>query len=158
VGKLEEVVRLLRAQILISNKCIEKIKALKETLQAENKGADIVAAVQAIEPALLELGKLEKDKQEFLRKHKMPAMSAFITKAPPSEEREIVVHLLHRVQEFEEALGREIEAARLLLERGKKYVDYHINVMTRTVASETYTQDAANKESRREIKMFDSSV
>ena len=66
--------------------------------------------------------------------------------------------LLHRVQEFEEALGREIEAARLLLERGKKYVDYHINVMTRTVASETYTQDAANKESRREIKMFDSSV
>lgn len=155
---MEEAVRLLRAQILISNKCLEKIKALKATLQAENKGADIVAAVQALEPALSDLGRLEKDKQEFLQKHKLTAMSAFIKKAPPSEEKEIVLHLLHRAQEFEESLSRETEAARLLLERGKKYVDYHINVMTRAVASDTYTQDAAEREGRREIKMFDSSV
>ena len=155
---MEEAVRLLRAQILISNKCLEKIKALKVTLQAENKGADIVAAVQALEPALSELGRLEKDKQEFLQQHKLPAMSAFIKKAPPSEEKEIVLHLLHRAQEFEESLSRETGAAKLLLERGKKYVDYHINVMTRAVASDTYTQDAAEREGRREIKMFDSSV
>ena len=55
-------------------------------------------------------------------------------------------------------IGEKIDRYAMCSFRGKKYVDYHINVMTRTVASETYTQDAANKESRREIKMFDSSV
>ena len=56
--KLDEAVRLLRAQILISNKCLEKLKAIKAAIQAENKGANIAAAVQDMEPALLELGKI----------------------------------------------------------------------------------------------------
>ena len=68
---MDEVVRLLRAQILISNTCLEKLKAIKTTIQAENKGANIAVAVQDMEPALLDLGKLEKKKQEFLAAHKV---------------------------------------------------------------------------------------
>ena len=155
---MDEAVRLLRAQIILSNECLEKVKALKETLQAEDKGANIMSAVQAVEPALSDLGKLAKKKTEFLQTRKIATMRAFIAQSPPGETREIVVHLLQRVQILEEALGQEIAAARLLLERGKKYVDFHINVMTRTVASDTYNHEAAESESRREIKMFDSSV
>jgi len=156
--EMDEVVRLLRAQILISNKCLEKIKAIKNTLQAENKGADIVAAVQDMEPALLELGKLEKQKKDFLLHHKTTTLQAVLAKEQDSEARDVAVHLLHRAQEFEASLTREVMATRLLLEKGKQYVDFHINVLTRTVASDTYNQDAAESESRREIKMFDSSV
>lgn len=155
---MDEVVRLLRAQILISNRCLEKLKAIKNTIQAENKGANIVAAVQEMEPVLLELGKLDKQKQAFLQAQKTSSMQAVLAKEPDSEAREIAVHLLHRAQEFEETLAREVAATRLLLEKGKQYVDFHINVLTRTVASDTYNQDAAESESRREIKMFDSSV
>ena len=155
---MDEVVRLLRAQILISNRALEKLKAIKETIQAENKGAHIVAAVQAMEPVLLELGKLEKQKQAFLQGRKLSSVQAVLAQEPASEAREIAVHLLHRAQEFEESLTREVAATRLLLEKGKQYVDFHINVLTRTVASDTYNQDAAESESRREIKMFDSSV
>ncbi len=155
---MDEVVRLLRAQILISNRALEKLKAIKETIQAENKGAHIVAAVQAMEPVLLELGKLEKQKQVFLQGKNVSSVQAVLAQEPASEAREIAVHLLHRAQEFEESLTREVAATRLLLEKGKQYVDFHINVLTRTVASDTYNQDAAESESRREIKMFDSSV
>ena len=155
---MDEVVRLLRAQILISNRALEKLKAIKETIQAENKGAHIVAAVQAMEPVLLELGKLEKQKQVFLQGKNVSSVQAVLAQEPASEAREIAVHLLHRAQEFEESLIREVAATRLLLEKGKQYVDFHINVLTRTVASDTYNQDAAESESRREIKMFDSSV
>ena len=155
---MDEVVRLLRAQILISNRCLEKLKAIKATIQAENKGVNIVAAVQEMEPVLLELGKLEKQKKAFLQTKKTSSMQAVLAKEPDSETREIAVHLLHRAQEFEETLAREVAATRLLLEKGKQYVDFHINVLTRTVASDTYNQDAAESESRREIKMFDSSV
>lgn len=155
---MDEAVRLLREQVLLSNQCLEKIKALKEVLQAENKGANIVAAVQSLEPALLEIAKLEKKKRDFLQKQSAKDMRTFISQMPPSEAWEILVHLFHRVQEFEQSLHREIIAATLLLEQGKKYVDYNINIMTRTMASNIYTQEAAESESQRGIKMFDSSV
>ena len=155
---MDEAVRLLRAQILLSNQCLEKIKALKDTLQAEDKGANIIAAVQSLEPALLDLGKLEKEKRDFLHKQSARDMRTFIGRMSSSEEWEILVHLFHRTQEFEASLRREIAAARLLLERGKKYVDYNVNVMTRTMASNIYNQEAAENSGRREIKMFDSSV
>lgn len=155
---MDEAVRLLRAQVIISNKCLEKLKAIKSTIQAESKGAGIVAAVQEMEPALLELGKLTKKKQEFLAARQASTMQVVLSREPDSEAREVAVHLLHRAQEFEETLAREVAATQLLLEKGKQYVDFHINVLTRTVASDTYNQDAAESESRREIKMFDSSV
>ena len=155
---MDEVVRLLREQILISNRCLEKLKAIKNTIQAENKGANIVAAVQEMEPVLLDLGKLEKQKRAFLQGKKSSSLKAVLAKITDSEARGIAVHLLHRAQEFEDTLAREVMATRLLLEKGKQYVDFHINVLTRTVASDTYNQDAAAGESRREIKMFDSSV
>ena len=155
---MDEAVRLLRAQILISSRALEKLKAIKATIQAENKGADIVAAVQEMEHVLLEMGKLEKQKQEFLRGRQTSSVQAVLASEPPSEARDIAVHLLHRAQDFEESLAREVASARLLLEKGKQYVDFHINVLTRTVASDTYSKDAAESESRREIKMFDSSV
>ena len=72
---MDEVVRLLREQILISNRCLEKLKAIKNTIQAENKGANIVAAVQEMEPVLLDLGKLEKQKREFLQVKKSSPMA-----------------------------------------------------------------------------------
>ena len=155
---MDEAVRLLRAQILLSNKCLEKIKALKAVLQAENKGANIVAAVQSLEPALLEMGKLEKGKRDFLNKQGAKDMRVFINRLPYTEEREILLHLFHRTQEFEHSLQENIASAKMLLERGKKYADFHINVMTRTVANDTYTQEAAESGSRRGVKMFDSSV
>ena len=155
---MDEAVRLLRAQILISNTCLEKLKAIKTTIQAENKGANIATAVEEVEPVLLEMGKLEKRKQEFLAKYKMSSLQAVLAGRPHSAERDIAVHLLHRAQEFEESLVREIASTRFLLEKGKKYADFNINVMTRTVAGDIYNQDAAESESRRGIKMFDSSV
>lgn len=155
---MDEAVRLLRAQILLSNNCLEKIKALKKVLQAENKGANIMEAVQSLEPALLELTKLEKSKRDFLHMQSARDMRVFIDRMPRSAEWEILLHLFHRTQEFEESLKLEIASAKHLLEQGKKYVDFHINVMTRTVANDTYTQEAAESGSRRGVKMFDSSV
>ena len=137
---------------------MEKIKALKKVLQAENKGANIMEAVQSLEPALLELAKLEKSKRDFLQKNGARDMRVFISRMPRSEEWEILLHLFHRTQEFEESLKMEIASAKQLLEQGKKYVDFHINVMTRTVANDTYTQEAAESGSRRGVRMFDSSV
>jgi len=156
--KLDEAVRLLRAQILLSNKCLEKLKAIKATIQAENKGADIVAAVQEMEPALLELGKFAKRKQEFLDRQNVSSVQQVLAREADSERKRVAIHLLHRAQEFEESLVQEVTTTRFLLEKGKEYVDFNINVMTQTVASEIYNQDAAESESRREIKMFDSSV
>ena len=103
---MDEAVRLLRAQILLSNQCLEKIKALKDTLQAEDKGANIIAAVQSLEPALLDLGKLEKEKRDFLHKQSARDMRTFIGRMSSSEEWEILVPLFHRTQEFEASLRR----------------------------------------------------
>ena len=155
---MDEAVRLLRAQVLLSNQCLEKIKALKKVLQAEDKGANIVTAVQSLEPALLEMAKLEKNKRDFLQRQSATDMRTFISRLTPDDKWEILVHLYHRTQEFEVSLKQELASVRVLLERGKEFADYHVNIMTRTVASDIYTKSAAESESRRGVRMFDSSI
>ena len=156
---MNEVVKLLRTQLMLSTECLEKLQAIKTALKENSAGKGVTEAVQAIEPTLAKLGQLEKLTREFLELTGKKRMTAYAASMPDSVERDAVMRLLSRIQGLDERLQRELASTQALLKRSKEFVDFHINVMTQTAANDTYAPPGAVEvENRRGIKMFDANV
>ncbi|MBQ1868678.1 flagellar export chaperone FlgN [Selenomonas sp.] len=156
---MDEAVKLIRTQLLLSTECLERLQAIKKALKENSAGEGVTEAVRAIEPTLLKLGQLEKAMQAFLEKTGKKRMTAYAASMPDSVERDAVMRLLARIQGLDERLQRELASTQALLKRSKEFVDFHINVMTQTAANDTYAPPGAPEvENRRGIKMFDANV
>lgn len=156
---MNDAIKLARAQKVLSAQCLEKLRAVKKALQESSNGRGVTGAVQAMEPALAKLGKLEKLQEEFLRKSGKKQLAACAADMPDPAERAAAAQLLAEVQEAERHLQKELAATRELLKRSKEFADFHINVMTQTAANDTYAPPGASEvENRRGIKMFDANV
>ena len=156
---MNDAIRLLRAQLLLSEECLERLTAVKKALQENTDGTEVTASVQALEPVLSRLGQLEKLREGFLQKSGKPRMTAYAAGMPNTEDRDAVMRLLHKVQEQEQSMKKELASAQSLLRRSKDFMDFPINVMTRTAASDTYTPPGTSEaEGRRGIRMFDANI
>lgn len=156
---MNDAVKLARAQMTLGTECLENLQAIKKALQENSNGKGVAHAVQAMEPALSRLGRLEKLKADFLAKSGKKHLAAYAAAIPDSEERAVVMRQLHELREMEERLQKELAATQALLKRSKEFVDFHINVMTQTAANDTYAPPGASEvENRRGIKMFDANV
>lgn len=156
---MSDAIKLLHAQKMLGTECLEKLKTVKKALQEPGNGVSVTRAVQAMEPVLTKLSKLEKLHEEFLAKSGKKRLTAYAAELPNSGERDSVMQLLSEVQELEKRLQKELASAQALLKRKKEFVDFHINVMTQTAANETYAPPGASEvENRRGVKMFDANV
>ena len=156
---MNDATRLLRAELLLNQECLDRLQQLKHILQENTAGAKVTEAAQAILPTLARLNKLDRRKREFLQQVGKARMTAYVADQPDTEERDTVLHLLQKVHQSEDRLRQELTAAKELLKRSKQFVDFHINVMTQTAANETYVPPGtAELENRRGIKMFDTNV
>lgn len=156
---MNDAVKLIRAQMQLSAECLERLRAIKTALQENSNGMGVTDAVQAMEPTLARLGKLEELKEEFLSKNGKKRLTAYAAAITDAEERAIVMRLLSKVRETEESLRKELKSTQALLKRSKEFVDFHINVMTQTAANDTYAPPGASEvENRRGLKMFDANV
>ena len=156
---MNEAIKLLRAQMLLSTECLEKLRVVKDALRDSSNGTGVTAAVQALETPQAKLGQIARLEEEFLTRSGKKRMTAYAASMPDSVERDAVMRLIARVQGLENEMQRELASTKVLLKRSKEFVDFHINVMTQTAASDTYAPPgAAEVESRRGIKMFDANV
>ena len=156
---MNEAVKLLRAQMLLSTECLEKLRAVKEALRDTSNGLGVNAAVQALETPLTKLGKIAKLQDKFLQEAENKRMTAYAASMPDSVERDAVMRLIARVHGLENEMQKELASTQALLQRSKDFVDFHINVMTQTAANDTYAPPGATEvENHRGIKMFDANV
>lgn len=156
---MNDAIKLVRAQKILSAQCLEKLRAVKTALQESSNGRGVAGAVQALEPALAKLSKLAALQEEFLRKSGKKQLAACASDMPDPAEREEAVQLLAEAQEAQRRLQKELAATRMLLKRGKEFADFHINVMTQTAANDTYAPPGASEvENRRGLKMFEANV
>lgn len=156
---MNDAIRLLRAELLLGQDCLERLEKLKCTLQENTDGAEVTEMTQAILPILNKLDLLDKRKCEFLQQAGKTSMTAYAADCRKPEERDAVLHLLQKVHQAEDRMRRELNSTKELLKRSKQFVDFHINVMTQTTANDTYVPPgAAELENRRGIKMFDKNV
>jgi hypothetical protein len=156
---MNDAIRLLRAELLLMQECLDKLQRIKVILQENTNGAEVEAAVQAIQPILAKLSLLDTRKREFLQRVGKTRMTAYAADQPDSVERNTVLHLLQQVQRSERSMRKELDDAKELLKRSKQFVDFHINVITQTAANDTYVPPgAAELENRRGVRMFDTNV
>ena len=156
---MNDAIRLLRAELLLMQECLDKLQRIKVILQENTNGAEVEAAVQAIQPILARLSLLDTRKREFLQRVGKTRMTAYAADQPDSVERNTVLHLLQQVQRSERSMRKELDDAKELLKRSKQFVDFHINVITQTAANDTdVPPGAAELENRRGVRMFDTNV
>lgn len=159
-GKImNDAIRLLWAERLLNQECLDRLQDLKHALQENTDGAEVTEVAQAIQPTLNKLKLLEKRKHEFLQQAAKTSMIDYGMDQSDIKERDTVLQLLQNVHQGESQMRRELDSTKELLKRSKQFVDYHINVMTQTAANDTYVPPgAAEIENRRGIKMFDTNV
>ena len=153
-----EAVALLRKQLLLGNSCLEKIQALREAL-LHSRGSEVTEAVQDLEPALRDYGRLEKEQSSFLQKAGSPRLLAFVAGQPDSVERDVAFRLVNKVTDLGKKLREDIAVSQQLMARSKEYIDFHVNLMSGVQAGTIYSQPGGpGRDGGRERKMFDSSV
>ena len=156
---MNDAIRLLRAELLLTQECLDRLQRIKKILQKNTDGAEVAVEVQAIQPILAKLNLLDTRKREFLQREGKMRMTAYAAEQPDSVERTTVLHLLQKVQQAERTMRKELDDARELLKRSKQFVDFHINVITQTAANDTYAPPGtAELENRRGVRMFDANV
>jgi len=157
--QIMDAIALLRQQLLLSTGCLDKFQTLKEALQRSSSGVGVTAAVQALEPALGELSRLETGQRKCLGKNSTETLAAFVEAQPVSVERDVALRLLAKVQKVSAELQQQIESSSSLLSRSKSYIDFNVNLMSGTAASATYGPPEYNSaEPLRERKMFEADV
>ena len=156
---MNDAIRLLRAELLLTQECLDKLRRIKAILQENTDGAEVESTVQAIQPILSRLNLLDTRKREFLQRVGKVRMTAYAADQPDSVERNTALQLLQQVQQSERTMRKDLDDAKELLKRSKQFVDFHINVMTQTAANDTYVPPgAAELENRRGVRMFDANV
>ena len=73
---MNDASRLLRAELLLSQECLDRLQRLKHALQENTAGAETAEAAQAMLPALNKLNLLDKRKREFLQRGGEPRKTA----------------------------------------------------------------------------------
>ena len=156
---MDDAIRLLRAELLLTQDCLGKLQRIKLILKENTDGAEVESAVQAIQPILSRLNLLDTRKSEFLQRVGKARMTAYVGDQPDSVERNTALQLLQQVQQSERTMRKDLDDAKELLKRSKQFVDFHINVITQTAANDTYVPPGtAELENRRGVRMFDANV
>ena len=157
-ASIMDAVALLRKQLLLGHNCLEKLQVLKEAL-LHSKGAEITGAVQALEPAMGEYGRLEIEQRSFLKMTGHSRLTAFVASQPDSVERDVAFRLVDKVTAIGRQLREGIAISQDLMQRSKEYIDFHVNLMSGVRAGTIYSAPGGpGRNGGRDREIFDSSV
>lgn len=156
---LQEIGVLLRQQTLLAGVCLDRLDGLKLSLRQSSSGARVAAAVRELGQALRELGGLEKKQTAFLQRTGRASLSEALASQPRSAEKEAALRLLGDAQELQDRLRDRLESSKSLLERGRRFVDFNVNLMSGAAASATYAPPGSGAgEVQRERKIFEADI
>ncbi len=155
---LRELIDLLREELALGKRCQEAFGELRKALVENPSGDGVPNAVRAIEPHLAALGRLTKKQETLLAERGEARVLSWIAHAGATEERLTAVRLFRETAELQKDLRRDIKRLSGLLAHSKDFIDFQINVLTRTRASDTYAKEGTEEPATRDIKMFDANV
>jgi hypothetical protein len=151
---MEETIILLREQTVFCNRLLKLFADLTETIK--NNSLDMSKVVGQIEPVILELSKNSTRSQMFLDKMKFKTFSEFIDAQEDGVKKDVAKRLLKQNSELQKKLQRTMQTLKILTDKGKKFVEFNLNVMSQT-SSNTYGAEAqtGNQSGRR---LFDANI
>lgn len=155
---MREAIKILRQELVFYTRFGELMEELSNVLKERASGKDVSQVVKKLEQALSEGSKLESVVTGFLQSVKQPSFERFFEGLPPSVEKNMAVRLLEQVSDQQEQLRRKSETSHVLLERSKKFVDFQMNVLSRTRANPMYGQPGADGAAPGGRGMFDRNI
>ena len=153
---------LLKEQLAAAEEALAAYDALVTALQHSAFGAGISDATAAAERSLSAVRALARRQAEYLAKVQADSMAAAVASEPNPREHFVAVRAMRAVQARHERLRERVRTAEQLLEKSAEFIRYQLNVVSGTMADDTYgrSQPVAGPPVglRREIAMFDADV
>ena len=145
---------LLREQLSAAEEALASYDALVAALQHSAFGAGISEATATAERSLSAVRALARRQEEYL--------AEAVAREPNPREHFAAVRAMRAVQTRHERLRERVRTAEQLLEKSAEFIRYQLNVVSGTMADDTYgcSQPVAGPPVglRREIAMFDADV
>ncbi|MBQ7704279.1 MAG: hypothetical protein IJT73_02450 [Selenomonadaceae bacterium] len=152
---MEETIILLREQTIFCSRLLKLFADLTESLKKNS--LNMVEIVNQIEPAVMELSKNSRKSQEFLKKVHFANFKDFINSQENGIQKDVATRLLMHSNDLQTKLQRCLKSVKLLTEKGKAFVDFNLNVMSRTSTKSTYGAEAQTG-SQSGRRLFDANV
>ncbi len=155
---MNDLTLLLMRQKDLYERSIEAFDELRQTLRHNSSGAGVSAAVHKTEPVLAELGELDEDIGEYLRRCGKKTLYEEIEAQTDAAERETVMRLFDGTAKLQLELKNVIDNVKDLLRRSKLFVDFHLNVASKVQADSTYGPPGATETATQSRKIFDANA
>ena len=123
----------------------------------ENNSPDVQEPIRKIESTVRDLSKNEQKAEDFLRRVKAESFAEYISKQDKNIQRDVAEKLLKKTADAQTQIKSKTDKLKLLVQRGKDYVAFNLNILARTSASNTYGA-AAQTGSQRTRRMFEANI
>lgn len=152
---MDEVIKILREQAIHGAQLTELLDELIKIIQANSP--DVQEVIGKIETSMRELDKNQQRAQAFLKQVKASSLTEFLAAQDKNIQRDVAQKLLNKAAESQLRLKNQVAELKLLVQHGKDYVAFNLNILAQISASDTYGASAktGSQSSRR---MFDANV
>ncbi len=152
---MDEAIKLLRERSVLCAHLPELLNALIEVVKKNSP--DVQEPVRKIEAVMRDLSDNERRTQDFLKRVKTPSFAKFLAAQDNGTQRDVAEKLLQTAADAQRRLKAQSAELALLLQRGKNYVEFNLNILARISASDTYGAEAKTG-SQRTQRLFDANV
>ena len=104
-----------------------------------------------------DLSRNEQRAREFLQRVKVASFAEYLAAKENNIQRDVAEKLLQKTANVQLRLRNQVAELKLLLQRGKQYVEFNLNILGQISASDTYGS-AAQTDSRQSRRMFDANA
>ena len=133
---MDEVIGLLRGRVVLCGQLSKLFNELVDTLK--NNSSDNAEIVSKINAIIGNLSVNANKSQTFLDSVNMKTLGEFLSSQEVGIKRDVATKLLAQTEKLQDRLKVQMDTAAMLTERGKKFADFTLNLMTQTQANNTY--------------------
>ena len=161
-NETREALVLLKAQLSASEEAAFRFGVLRDALTASASGGGVAEPATAAERSLSEVRALKQRQTALLTQMQGTSLAEIVGREPNLRERIAVERVLRAVTVRQEELQTLVRSCAELLQKSADFVNYQLNVISGTVADDTYgrSQPVAGPAPgvNRAVAMFDADV
>lgn len=161
-NETREALVLLKAQLSASEEAAFRFGVLRDALTASASGGGVAEPATAAERSLSEVRALTQRQTALLTQLQGTSLAEIVGREPNLRERIAVERVLRAVTVRQEELQTLVRSCAELLQKSADFVNYQLNVISGTVADDTYgrSQPVAGPAPgvNRAVAMFDADV
>ena len=152
---MDETIKILREQAILCAHLPELFDELIKIM--ESNSPDVQEPIRKIEATVRDLSKNEQKAQDFLKKVGVESFAEYIAAQDKNIQRDVAEKLLKKTANAQLRLINQVSQVKLLLKKGRDYVEFNLNILARTSASDTYGSSAQTG-SQRTRRMFEANI